>query len=353
MAKAREIEGLDCDSDAARNIDLILRTRLEEMCELRDKALDWSDIEGVHDMRVASRRLRSLVRDFAPYFNERGAPRKQVREIARALGEVRDEDVAIVALKKLKHKAEDPAAAGIKQLIEERRRRRQAARENLQLAISDEAISELRGKFDEWLRGEEIIGESSTKEGARGRLTFKEMGRAVVLSQYRELYELSRSLFNPFDVEPLHEMRIAAKRLRYSLELFWPCFGEELKELAKEIAALQSSLGELHDSDVWIEQLGKRLKARERAAPADNSARGERLTEEASDFWLLQHFVKERTKHYDDALSRWAEWKATGFYAKLNEYLGEAATEQSEPVADNEATRKVAEQPSDKEEINR
>ncbi|HYO91239.1 MAG TPA: CHAD domain-containing protein, partial [Pyrinomonadaceae bacterium] len=139
MVKAREIEGLDCGGDASHNIALILRTRLEEMCELKEKALDWTDIEGVHDMRVASRRLRSVLRDFAPYFNARKAPRKLLRDMARALGRVRDEDVAIVALKKLRHKTSDLVAAGIKEFIEERRRRRDAARENLQLAINDEA----------------------------------------------------------------------------------------------------------------------------------------------------------------------------------------------------------------------
>ncbi|HYO90972.1 MAG TPA: CHAD domain-containing protein, partial [Pyrinomonadaceae bacterium] len=192
----------------------------------------------------------------------------------------------------------------------------------------------------------------SAKKDSRAGLTFKEMGREVILSQYGELHDLSRSLFSPFDVEPLHDMRIAAKRLRYSLEHFSPSFGEELRELAKEIAALQSSLGELHDCDVWIDDLGKRLKARERAA-LSNSATSEQVAEEASDFWLLQHFVKERTEHYDDALARWTEWKATGFYTKLNEYLREAPSEKSEPEADDDESRAVSEQASDKEEINR
>lgn len=351
MAKAREIEGLDCGGDASYNLALILRTRLEEMCELKEKALDWTDIEGVHDMRVASRRLRSILRDFAPYFNERKAPRKLLREIARALGEVRDEDVAIVALKRLRHKVGDRAVAGIKELIEERRRRRDAARENLQLAINDEAIGELQEKFDAWLQAAQTNREKSDKEESPAGLTFKEMGREVILSQYGELHDLSRSLFSPFDVEPLHDMRIAAKRLRYSLELFSPCFREELRQLAKEIAELQSSLGELHDCDVWIDDLGKRLKARERAA-ASGSVSGEQSAEDASDFWLLQHFVIERTKHYDDALTRWAEWKATGFYTKLNEYLHEAASEQSEPEADRDVSRAVSEPASGKEEIN-
>lgn len=317
--KAREIEGLDCARDAVFNIDLILRTRLAEMCALREKALDFSDVEGVHDMRVASRRLRSTLRDFIPYLNERKAPRKQLKEMARSLGGVRDEDVAIAALEKLLGAADETASAGIEALVEERRRRQAAAREHLQLAISEEAINELQERFDAWLRS---AATARAKGDAARDLSFMEMAREVISSQHREVEELSSSLFSPFDVEPLHDMRIAAKRLRYSLELFSPCFGGELKKFAKEIAELQTSLGDLHDCDVWIDDLGLRLNARADGA-RDFSA------EEEADLWLLQHFVGERTRHYFDALSRWSEWQRTGFYAKLHEKLHESLSHQS------------------------
>jgi CHAD domain-containing protein len=325
MAKAKEIEGLDCEGDAFLNIELILRTRMEEMCALKAKALDWTDIEGVHDMRVASRRLRSALRDFAPYFNKRKSPRKQLREIARALGAVRDEDVAIVALKKLRKLAKEEVADGIKQIIDERRRRQAMAQEKLTLAISDEAISQLQEEFTAWLQSAAAVRAKNSKDGSPSSLTFRMMGREVILSQYRELDNRGASLFCPFEVEPLHQMRIAAKRLRYSIELFSHCFGYRLTDFAKEIAVLQTSLGELHDGDVWIDDLGVRLSARDGEAidHGSDGAASHSATEYASTLWLLQYFVKERTKHYSDALSRWSEWKATGFHTKLNESLQE------------------------------
>ena len=66
MAKAREIAALECDGDGVEGIRRVLLTRLDEVCEFREQALDFSDIKGVHAMRVASRRLRSASRDFAP-----------------------------------------------------------------------------------------------------------------------------------------------------------------------------------------------------------------------------------------------------------------------------------------------
>lgn len=344
MAKAKEIEGLDCDREAFFNIDLTLRTRLEEMCELKAKALDWTDIEGVHDMRVASRRLRSLVRDFAPYLNEKKAPRKQMKELARSLGAVRDEDVAISALKKLRQNAEREVAAGIKQLIAIRRKRQTAARRHLRLAVSDAAIDELQEKFEAWLQSAATTRAKNLKEDSPVGLTFREMGREVISSQYGELDSLSSSLFSPFDIEPLHEMRIAAKRLRYSLELFSHCFGEGLKQLAKELAELQTSLGELHDCDVWIDDLGARLKAREGGHLTDNAdnAQSLEMTEHAANLWLLQYFIEERTKHYVDALSRWSELKAKGFYSSLNRHLQETITPQSKPEAGDDDQKRGA-----------
>src|SRR5437773_8697758 len=98
MAKARNIPKINCEDAAAEAIRVVLIIRLEEMCALRDHALDWSNPEGVHDMRVSSRRLRSALHDFAPYLHKRRlqVALKQIRDVADALGTVRDQDVAII-----------------------------------------------------------------------------------------------------------------------------------------------------------------------------------------------------------------------------------------------------------------
>ena len=85
----------------------MLATRFKEMQEWRDAALDWTDPEGVHSMRVASRRLRSVLRDFTPYFRKRplNSAGKKLKRVADTLGEVRDLDVALMALAESKTEA--------------------------------------------------------------------------------------------------------------------------------------------------------------------------------------------------------------------------------------------------------
>src|ERR1043165_9083003 len=130
MAKAKEIAGLDCAMRADDGIKLILRSRFEEMRSFSAAALDWSETEGVHDMRVASRRLRSAIKDFLPYLRRRKLrqSREDLRSVAQALGAVRDQDVALIALEKLAEAAPPGLSAGIKQFASTRQSKRDGVR---------------------------------------------------------------------------------------------------------------------------------------------------------------------------------------------------------------------------------
>ena len=149
MAKPKQIPGIDCDAEAAAAIRRVVTVRLGEMCALRERALDWSDPEGVHDMRVASRRLRSALRDFLPYARKRRVAKslQEIKDIADALGRVRDQDVAIIALEKLAAKAPAEVSTGIHQLAEIRRARRAEAREELIPILDQACLTQLQSDF--------------------------------------------------------------------------------------------------------------------------------------------------------------------------------------------------------------
>jgi CHAD domain-containing protein len=123
---------------------------------------------------------------------------------------------------------------------------------------------------------------------------------------------MSNNLYKPFRIEPLHEMRIAAKRLRYALELFDQCWGNTISVYAKRAARLQSALGQVHDCDVWIESFGEHIVAARKRKETDHSDAFE---------WLLSHFIKSRTRHLREAFVRWREWEVEGMSGKLREVL--------------------------------
>jgi CHAD domain-containing protein len=307
---------LDCDAPGAEAIQLVLRQRLEEMCALRDRALDWSDPEGVHSMRVASRRLRSAIADFKPYVRQGTLPRERLKMIAADLGAVRDEDVSLLALERLEQKVDERVAAGIEAIAEERRRRRLKEREALQLSISNTAIVEFAQDFLDGLeaatQSPQIKSDPTVKDH-----TFRQVGVEVVSRRLKGLSDGSGCIYDPTRMKELHRLRILAKRLRYAVELFSPCWKDEFKTIAKEVAQMQTSLGGLHDCDMWIAELGARL---EKSHQARRHGHASDPNSDAA-VWLLRHFARERTDHYRDALARWQEWHATGFLKQFKKLL--------------------------------
>ena len=99
MAKADDIP-LTPDMPFNEAAALTVRVRAEEVWRHAENVLDVTDIERVHAMRVATRRLRAVLEIFAPAFPRRRhkAVLKEVKALADALGERRDPDVHLEAL---------------------------------------------------------------------------------------------------------------------------------------------------------------------------------------------------------------------------------------------------------------
>ena len=76
--------------------------------------------------------------------------------------------------------------------------------------------------------------------------------RQIASVRLEELYEWSQYVDQPFAIREVHNMRIAAKRLRYTLEIFADYLPEECAGVVKILEQIQEQLGQLHDSDVLI-----------------------------------------------------------------------------------------------------
>ena len=91
----------------------------------------------------------------------------------------------------------------------------------------------------------------------------------IVLVRLDELHRLAPAALDPSQEEALHDMRIAAKRLRYVLEVTEPALGSAAKRGIGEARTLQEVLGEIHDCDVMLATVrahAKRLRAEDAAA---------------------------------------------------------------------------------------
>jgi CHAD domain-containing protein len=143
VAKAEDI---DVSPDESYRVAgaRIVRVRTRELFDHAEGVLDTRDIERVHDMRVASRRLRAVLEIFAPCFpqSEFKGVLRDVKQLADALGERRDPDVHVDALTTFSKSLTAANKHGVARLIEDLRERQ--ARGNEALAAELERV-ERRG----------------------------------------------------------------------------------------------------------------------------------------------------------------------------------------------------------------
>ena len=175
MAKARPILGLSEDDPYAVAAARIVAVRSREVADHAAGVLDVSDIERVHDMRVATRRLRAALEVFEPCFPAKRfrAALREVKELADALGERRDRDVTIAALDEFAEAMGRADRAGIASLAERLRAEQAEANEALGPYVTEQRLAALSERLTELVAdaareaGEDGIPLSPVKAAAR------------------------------------------------------------------------------------------------------------------------------------------------------------------------------------------
>jgi CHAD domain-containing protein len=149
VASARQVRNLSCDEPFRSAAGKILWTRFDEMMSLREAALAGKDIEGVHDMRVASRRLRAALEAFRDVFpkSQFRPMLRDVKRLADALGTVRDLDVMLQRLQSDAQGRPEPEELVLREMAEEMQTQRTLARRELKATIDDLDRNEFPRQF--------------------------------------------------------------------------------------------------------------------------------------------------------------------------------------------------------------
>jgi CHAD domain-containing protein len=149
MAKARRIPGFAEAPTFRAAGAAAVAVRAEEVFEHREGVLDTSDIERVHAMRVATRRLRAALEIFADCFPRKEHRRllKDVKSLADALGERRDRDVAIAALEAAARELTATERPGLRRLADELRGEQERANDALADKLDAIDGDDLRGRL--------------------------------------------------------------------------------------------------------------------------------------------------------------------------------------------------------------
>ena len=275
------------------------------------------DIEYIHRMRVASRRLRSALELFCDCLPVKKYARweAQVRAITRALGAARDTDVQIDLLEHFLSSLEDPALRpGIRRLLLRLGQRRAKLQTRVLTAL--DAFEDNHTFVDMEAK---LAPRAALKSGVYlfTPALFQRSFDAIT-SHLNAFMAYEAFIYQPEKIAELHAMRIAAKQLRYILEAFAPLYEDELKEAIQAMRNLQDLLGEIHDMDVWGTYLPEFIAAEcQRTMKYLGHTRPmARLEPGLLNF--LQHQQKNRVIKYEEFLALWQELKQQDLWQGLH-----------------------------------
>jgi CHAD domain-containing protein len=217
---------------------MLLLRRARELERQLPAALAGDDV-GVHQARVASRRLREAVPVLAADTKIRKKAERKIRRLTRALGTVREMDVTVQILDEFargpgvpRDALEDVRA----HVIAERDRRREAMRDRLRRVNT--------GKLSRRLEEVSIMIPGATLGEWRGTLVARVGHRA------RRLRGAIQNAGQVYAAEQLHLVRIAVKKLRYALELVADSRLAAVRPMVNTLKRAQETLGRLHDLQV-------------------------------------------------------------------------------------------------------
>jgi CHAD domain-containing protein len=148
VARARQVE-LDCEAPFGRAAKRVVKVRAKEVFKHSQGVLDLDDVERVHDMRVATRRLRAALEIFEACFPRKKHRKalKRVKALADALGERRDLDVEIKALEGLAGGFAEEDREGLTGLIDELSARQRQANDDLAPFVAAKRLKKLRRRL--------------------------------------------------------------------------------------------------------------------------------------------------------------------------------------------------------------
>ncbi|NWJ47292.1 MAG: CHAD domain-containing protein [Chloroflexi bacterium] len=283
-------------SEAGRQI---LRRNLKKFLENETLARDANDSEGVHNMRVATRRLRATLKlleesVFDPVITRRF--RKHLRKLANALGATRDSDVLLQHLNEYISQQLPETHTQLEEFRQAIVKINQKARVAMLDTLGTKAVQRLLLELEALI---ETYGKGELKPRIAEHEVAPTLVRHFAGSFIWKSYEavLAYETAMPAPLPVLHRLRVACKKFRYTLNFFEEALPEEAHTLVDKVSHIQDYLGQMQDHWVGI-------------------ARAEHL--------LLKHPDNEAILHYRDERLAALEEKRNGFELIWKKLVGEA-----------------------------
>jgi CHAD domain-containing protein len=223
----------------------VLQNNLAGVQEWAPVALRREDIEGVHQMRVCLRRMRSALTVFRSALRKKTIKSfsNEMRWAAKALDRARDLDVYIMenlASKGNRHQRK------LRKIAE---KYRQEAYAQVEEFIKGRRYAALCKEFNDWIEAREWREKLSADQQGRLQENITPFASRVLEEHRFKILGYGKEI-DHLDYETLHKLRIECKKLRYATEFFETLYGGQMESFTGHLKNLQNLLGSIHDTAV-------------------------------------------------------------------------------------------------------
>jgi CHAD domain-containing protein len=231
-----------------------IRTRLDDLLRQEKRMRAEADIEALHDLRVASRRLREALRIYADLYSQKRLREgmKDVRRVTRALGLVREVDVNLEQLKAWRDELGEAYAIPLEYSLAMELSRQRRLRKKMFAQLDDPDLDELQTDLSKLLhRPHREIQAKGGGDESRASASYVIFARRHIDDGLISILPWVEKVTSRPTLHKYHQLRIQVKKFRYSLEILSRAFDSHRAiRILKQLKSLQDELGTLHDTSM-------------------------------------------------------------------------------------------------------
>jgi CHAD domain-containing protein len=335
MAKAFDISGFDVNGSLTDCLHLLFKSKTEELYFHYDQLFGNNDIEILHNTRVSSRRLIALFKVFRSVFPEKKYLKiyQPLYDFKNLLGPVRENDVLLKMIGEYISGFNQQDVKAVMLFFAKLKNDNISARAKLYKNKELKEFKEYKEKFIKFY-DKNLSNPKKNIDILDVNLSFKENAALIMPILFDKVKKyIDKVSGHPRNKTELHRMRIKAKPLRYTMELYLKAYGEEFRKCYEDIKLFVEKTGDIHDIDIIYEHVNNYLKEL-RIYNDTQKGKKEKISTKSLREYLS--FLKDRRNFHFGSISELLDkWTEEDFKLRLENSISQIKIVQLEEIPES------------------
>lgn len=323
MAKAFEIEGFDVNNNLTDCLLLLFKARTDKMFFYYDQLFENKDIEILHNARVSSRRLLAIFKVFRPMFPQKKFIKiyEPLYNFKNILGPVRENDVLLKMIGEYISGFIQQDVKAVMLFFAKLKNDNITARAKLfkdkELIAFKEHKEKLFSFYEKYL-----FKQKKNVDLFDTNLNLKDNAILILPVLFSKVKKFQDKVHNhPRNKTYLHRMRIKAKPLRYTMELYLKAFGDDFKKCYEGIKLFVEKTGDIHDYDVISDHVVNYLKELKIYNDTQKGKKEKISTKSLREY--LKFLKNKRTASFNEVCNLLDKWEVEDFKIHLENSISD------------------------------